>query len=84
MAGRSENERGRRTALKVGALLGGLTGGLFAAGYAAASLWICASAACSSHWLPFIVVPGAVFTGSIAAGAAVAYLLRRFYDLTRV
>ncbi len=85
MAGQEEENSGRRTALKVGALCGGLTGGLFAAGYGAASVWICSGAsACSSHWLPFIVVPGAVFIGSIAAGAAVAYVLRRFYELTRV
>ena len=85
MAGQDESGSGRRTALKVGALLGGLTGGLFAAGYAAASVWICSGAStCSSHWLPFIVVPGAVFIGSIATGSAVAYILWRFYELTRV
>ena len=85
MAGRSGTGSGRRTALKIGALLGGLIGALFAAGYAATSVWICSGAlACSSHWLPYVVVPGAVFVGSIAAGAAVAYILRRFYELTRV
>ena len=85
MAGQSETGSGRRTALKIGALLGGLIGALFAAGYAATSVWICSGAvACSSHWLPYVVVPGAVFIGSTAAGAAVAYLLRRFYELTRV
>ena len=85
MAGPAQSDTGRRTALKVGALLGGLIGALFAVGYAATSVWICSGAlACSSHWLPYVVVPGAVFIGSIAAGAAVAYFLRRFYELTRV
>ena len=85
MAGESRTGSGRRTALKIGALLGGLIGALFAAGYAATSVWICSGAlACSSHWLPFVVVPGAVFIGSAAAGAAVAYFLRRFYERTRV
>ena len=85
MAGRSGTNSGRRTALKVGGLLGGLIGALFAAGYAATSVWICSGGvACSSHWLPYVVVPGAVFIGSIAAGATVAYFLRRFYELTRV
>ena len=85
MAGQSGANSGRRTALKIGALLGGLIGALFAAGYAATSVWICSGAlACSSHWLPYVVVPGAVFIGSIAAGAAAAYILRRFYEMTRV
>ena len=85
MAGQSAAGSGRRTALKIGALLGGLIGALFAAGYAATSVWICSGGvACSSHWLPYVVVPGTVFIGSIAAGAAVAYFLRRFYELTRV
>ena len=85
MAAKPETGNGRRTALKIGALFGGLIGALFAAGYAATSVWICSGAlACSSHWLPFLVVPGAVFAGSILFGAAMAYTLRRFYELTRV
>ena len=85
MAGESETRAGRRTAIKVGALLGGLIGALFSVGYAASSVWICSGAAvCSSHWLPFVLLPGAVFIGSIAVGAAIAFLLRRFYELTRV
>ena len=85
MAGESETRAGRRTAVKVGALLGGLIGALFSAGYGASSVWICSGATvCASHWVPFVVLPVAIFVGSIAVGVAIAFLLRRFYELTRV
>ncbi len=85
MADQSETRAGRRKAIKAGALLGGLIGALFSAGYGASSLWICSGAvACSSHWAPFLIIPSAVFIAGIATGAGIAYLLRRFYELTRV
>ena len=85
MADQSEIRAGRRKAIKAGALLGGLIGALFSAGYGASSVWICSGATvCPSQWVPFVVVPVAVFVGSIAVGAAIAFLLRCFYELTRV
>ena len=76
---------GRRKALTIGALMGGLLGAIFSGGYVAASFWICVSASsCSVHWLPFVLVPAVGLPLGILAGTLIAIVLRKFYGLVRV
>lgn len=71
--------------IKIGALLGFLTGVIVFVGYIITSWWVCTTLLdCPGHWLPYLIIFGVGTTVSTLFGITVAAGLRGLYQFTRV